>query len=370
MSFVIVLLAAALASSLLGASDQTPPPAQPAAPATPAPAAQAPAAPATPFQVTTSGQSKVGYFEAHEDVGKPAIAGTTVYDPKAQTYTITGAGVNMWAKRDEFQFAWRKLSGDFIVRTHAAFLGKGVDPHRKLGWICASRWTRGIAGRRRRQLPRSERARRTRPDGHDEVEVVLVEAPEHVAGGVRRILLRRSRGYLGEDVTPSILARGRKLLLNPLVTVQPLARDALQGVTFVRVGVENRQLRFTMAEHDPGAGFRVDNHRVGVGGDRVPPGSPGGAQWRARRYSLALADLSRVPSGNRPKCFMKYPMGIGVQYQDPGHASGPEPRHLTISKNLSEATRAKSMAAIGRSGGTAAGISAADFGASILDTRS
>ena len=93
------------------------------------------AAPATPPQITTSGQSKVGYFEAHEDVGKPAIAGATVYDPKAQTYTITGAGVNMWATRDEFQFAWRKLSGDFIVRTHAAFLGKGVDPHRKLGWI-------------------------------------------------------------------------------------------------------------------------------------------------------------------------------------------------------------------------------------------
>src|SRR5688572_12268439 len=54
------------------------------------------AAPAAPHQVTTSGQSKVGYFEAHEDVGSPAIAGATVYDPKAQTYTITGAGVNMW----------------------------------------------------------------------------------------------------------------------------------------------------------------------------------------------------------------------------------------------------------------------------------
>jgi hypothetical protein len=95
---------------------------------------QAPA-PTTPHQITTSGQSKVGYFEANEDVGSPAIAGATVYDPKAQTYTITAAGTNMWATRDEFQFAWRKLSGDFIVRTHAEFLGKGVDPHRKLGWI-------------------------------------------------------------------------------------------------------------------------------------------------------------------------------------------------------------------------------------------
>ena len=74
------------------------------------------AAPATPHQVTTSGQSKVGYFETNQDVGSPAIAGSTVYDPKAQTYTMTGAGVNMWARRDEFQFAWRKLSGDFIVR--------------------------------------------------------------------------------------------------------------------------------------------------------------------------------------------------------------------------------------------------------------
>ena len=41
----------------------------------------------------------------------------------------------MWATRDEFQFVWRKMTGDFIVRTHAAFVGTGVDPHRKIGWI-------------------------------------------------------------------------------------------------------------------------------------------------------------------------------------------------------------------------------------------
>ena len=52
-----------------------------------------------------------------------------------QTYTIVGAGTNMWATRDEFQFAWRKMTGDFIVRTHAALQGTGVDPHRKIGWI-------------------------------------------------------------------------------------------------------------------------------------------------------------------------------------------------------------------------------------------
>lgn len=77
----------------------------------------------------------LGYFEAAGDVGAPAIAGATTYDPAAQTYTMTGAGTNMWGARDEFQFAWRKLRGDFILRAHVAFIGKGVDPHRKLGWI-------------------------------------------------------------------------------------------------------------------------------------------------------------------------------------------------------------------------------------------
>ena len=81
------------------------------------------------------GQEPVGYFEGSGDVGAPALAGSTTYDAQAQTYTIVGAGTNMWATRDEFQFVWRKLSGNFIVRTHAAFVGTGVDPHRKIGWI-------------------------------------------------------------------------------------------------------------------------------------------------------------------------------------------------------------------------------------------
>jgi hypothetical protein len=86
-----------------------------------------------PARATTD--QAIGYFEASGDVGSPAIAGTTSYDGATQTYTMVGSGTNMWAARDEFQFAWRKLSGDFILRTHAAFPGKGVEEHRKLGWI-------------------------------------------------------------------------------------------------------------------------------------------------------------------------------------------------------------------------------------------
>ena len=51
----------------------------------------------------------VGYFEATADLGSPAIAGSTAYDATAQTYTMSAGGTNMWAARDEFQFAWRKM---------------------------------------------------------------------------------------------------------------------------------------------------------------------------------------------------------------------------------------------------------------------
>ena len=41
----------------------------------------------------------------------------------------------MWTTRDEFHFAFNKIKGDFIVRARIEFVGTGVDPHRKLGWI-------------------------------------------------------------------------------------------------------------------------------------------------------------------------------------------------------------------------------------------
>ncbi len=77
----------------------------------------------------------VGYFEASADIGAPAITGSTSYDAATQTYTLTAGGANMWLARDEFQFAWRRMSGDFVMRTHVRFVGDGVDPHRKIGII-------------------------------------------------------------------------------------------------------------------------------------------------------------------------------------------------------------------------------------------
>ena len=58
-----------------------------------------------------------------------------VYDEGSQTYSIKGGGYNIWFERDEFQYAYKKIKGDFILTANFAFVGKGTDPHRKIGWM-------------------------------------------------------------------------------------------------------------------------------------------------------------------------------------------------------------------------------------------
>jgi Tol biopolymer transport system component len=83
-------------------------------------------------------EKKLGVFEGKDDVGNPARGGNVVYDPEKQEYLVEGAGTNMWANRDEFQFVWRRLKGDFILTSKATFVGQGVEQHRKIGWIVRS----------------------------------------------------------------------------------------------------------------------------------------------------------------------------------------------------------------------------------------
>ena len=81
----------------------------------------------------SSASGPLGDFEAHGDVGSPKIAGYATWNAASQVYTLSAGGVNIWAKRDEFQFAYRRMKGDFIVQAQVEFQGKGVDPHRKAG---------------------------------------------------------------------------------------------------------------------------------------------------------------------------------------------------------------------------------------------
>jgi len=84
---------------------------------------------------SVSAESAFGQFEGNGDIGSPAKAGSARYDAANQEYELTGSGVNMWAGRDEFQFLWKRMKGDFILRTRFEFVGKGAEPHRKVGWM-------------------------------------------------------------------------------------------------------------------------------------------------------------------------------------------------------------------------------------------
>jgi TolB protein len=85
------------------------------------------------FAAASPNGGPLGDFEAHGDIGSPKIPGYATYNAASQVYTLSAGGVNIWAKRDEFQFAYRKMKGDFIVQALVEFQGKGVDPHRKAG---------------------------------------------------------------------------------------------------------------------------------------------------------------------------------------------------------------------------------------------
>jgi TolB protein len=87
------------------------------------------------MNVAVAQQSPIGIFEDHSDIGNPKKAGTTEFDPAAQSYTLKGSGYNIWFGRDEFQYAFNKLKGDFILTANFELVGEGKEPHRKIGWM-------------------------------------------------------------------------------------------------------------------------------------------------------------------------------------------------------------------------------------------
>lgn len=93
------------------------------------------------IQHAVAQQNGVGVFAEHGDVGNPIVKGNTVYNAADQTYLLSAAGKNVWAKLDQFQFAWKKIKGDFIIKATVHFIGNGVAGHRKLGVMARDKLT-------------------------------------------------------------------------------------------------------------------------------------------------------------------------------------------------------------------------------------
>ncbi len=82
-----------------------------------------------------SQNKSIGIFDGNQDIGNPKIPGSSSYDPSTQTYYTKGAGYNIWFNRDEFQYLYKKMAGDFLLTANFSFVGPGGDPHRKMGWM-------------------------------------------------------------------------------------------------------------------------------------------------------------------------------------------------------------------------------------------
>jgi hypothetical protein len=80
-------------------------------------------------------QPKEQLFIHSSDVGDCQIEGSLRYDPTKDTYTLTGAGFNLWGENDAFHYVWKEVEGDFLLTADVAFGNKkeNSNEHRKLG---------------------------------------------------------------------------------------------------------------------------------------------------------------------------------------------------------------------------------------------
>jgi TolB protein len=127
----------------------------------------------------------VGAFAGESDVGRVRHAGSTHYDRASQEYVIAGSGQNMWGDHDDFHFVWRRLTGNFILTTRAQFIGRGVEPHRKLGWtirptlessgahVTAALHGNGLASLQYRPTPGATTAEIQLPDSLPDADAVI-----------------------------------------------------------------------------------------------------------------------------------------------------------------------------------------------------
>ncbi len=78
---------------------------------------------------------ETGIFSGRTQLGEHKRPAAVAFDSAKGTYTLGAAGLNIWARRDEFIFVWQKATGDIAFSAAIDFVGQGGDPHRKAGLV-------------------------------------------------------------------------------------------------------------------------------------------------------------------------------------------------------------------------------------------
>ncbi len=83
----------------------------------------------------SSFSQKIGEFDGQNDIGKILHKGSGTYAATSGNYELSGSGTNIWFTHDDFHYVWKKMKGNFILQARGKLLGKGVEQHRKFGWM-------------------------------------------------------------------------------------------------------------------------------------------------------------------------------------------------------------------------------------------
>jgi len=220
--------------------------------------------------VAISAQSvPLGDFEAHGDIGAPKIAGSAAYNPVSQDYTLTAAGTNMWAERDEFHFVWKRMTGDFILQTRVELIGKGVEPHRKAGLIVRA----GL-----------------------DADAPYADAVVH-GDGLTSLQFRRTKGAITEESRPAI--KGADVLQLERKGTTFTFSSAKFGEPFVTTEVKDLNLGdevlvgLALCSHNPAVVERAIFSNVRI----IRPAKDGFVPYRD--YIGSVLELLDVQSGRR-----------------------------------------------------------------------
>src|SRR5262245_22877991 len=100
----------------------------------------------TPLALTTAlaavgtAHAGPGIFDEARDIGSPLARGSTTLN--GSTYTLKGSGADVWDSGDQFHFAYKRVTGDFVATMHVRSRSRsprGAGPAGRHGLM--ARWS-------------------------------------------------------------------------------------------------------------------------------------------------------------------------------------------------------------------------------------
>ena len=85
--------------------------------------------------INIKAQQKTGIFSLSNDIGSPSKKGNTLYNINDQSYLITGGGSLTSGNQEDFHFAHKKITGDFILTADFSVDASSKNTDHEFGWM-------------------------------------------------------------------------------------------------------------------------------------------------------------------------------------------------------------------------------------------